>query len=214
MNGMIEPPIFKGYSKAKKIKLPDTFKYKGLCVEEAIRKRRSLRDFSLEPISLDELSLLLFCANGITSKAGLRASPSAGALYPIEIYPLINRVSEIPQGIYHYSVKDHSLEELKKGDFAKEFTEYCLGQDVIYKSAVSFIMSAIFERTKWKYKDRAYRYVLLEVGHISENIYLSTTSMGLGCCAIGAFFDDQINEALGLDGVKEASLLITSIGKI
>lgn len=209
-----QPPMFKKYPEAEKIKLPQDFKYQGISVEEAIKKRRSNRNFAQKPISLKELSCLLHYASGITKGNGLRAAPSAGALYPIEIYPVIHQVEGIKPGIYHYSIEDHSLELLKVGDYRQELTQHCLGQEFVAGVGVAFIMTAIFARTKWKYRNRAYRYVLLEAGHIGENIYLSATSMGLGTCAVGAFFDDQINKELNIDGIKEAAIYITVVGKV
>jgi len=212
-----KPPAFKKYPNAEKIKLPHDFKYRGIPVEEAIMKRRSNRNFIHHPISIEELSCLLYYASGITKgegARGLRAAPSAGALYPIEIYPVIHQVKGIKSGIYHYSIEDHSLELLKSGDYRQKLSQYCLGQEFAGKAGVAFIMTAVFARTKWKYRNRAYRYVLIEAGHIGENIYLTATSMGLGACAAGAFFDDQINAVLNIDGIKEAAIHITVVGKV
>lgn len=208
-----KPAMFKKYKDAEKISLPQDFKYRGICVEEAIIKRRSKRDFAQKPMSLKELSCLLYYASGIT-KGNLRAAPSAGALYPIEIYPVIHQVEGIKPGIYHYSVLDHSLELLKEGDYRERISRQCLGQESVRNCGVVFIMSAVFARTKWKYRDRAYRFVLLEAGYIGENIYLSATSLGLGICAIGAFFDNSINKELNIDGIKEAVIHITVVGRI
>jgi len=217
IRGVSKLPVFKKYPSAQKIKLPQDFKHQGISVEEAIEKRRSRRDFVQNHISLKELSCLLHYACGITKKPGfrsLRAAPSAGALYPIEIYPVIHQVKDIKPGIYHYSIEDHSLELLKEGDYRKPISQYCLEQEFVGKCGVAFIITAIFERTKWKYHHRAYRFILIEAGHISENIYLSATSLGLGACAVGAFFDDQINKELNIDGIKEAAIHITVVGKI
>lgn len=208
-----KPPSTKKYPDAEKIKLPQNFKYQGISVKEAIEKRRSTRNFTQHPISLKELSELLHYSTG-TTQGNLRAAPSAGALYPIEIYPIIHRVEGIKQGIYHYSIEDHSLELLKEGDCRERISQYCLGQEFVGKCNVVFVLTAVFARTKWKYGDRAYRYVLLEAGHIGENIYLSAVSMGLGACAVGAFFDDSINKELNIDGIKEAVIHLTVAGKV
>lgn len=209
-----QPPLFKKYPASAKFKLPQDFKWTGISVEEAIVKRRSKRNFAQKPLSLKELSCLLYYAGGITdTRSGLRAAPSAGALYPIEIYPVIHQVEGIKPGIYHYSIEDHSLELLKTGDYREKLSEYCLGQETAGRSAVAFIITAIFARTKWKYQHRAYRYVLIEAGGIAENIYLSAELMGLGACALGAFFDDQINKELNIDGIKEAAIHIMVVGK-
>lgn len=209
-----QPSLFKKYPASEKFKLPQDLKWTGISVEEAIVKRRSKRNFAQKPLSLKELSRLLYYAEGITDiRRGLRAAPSAGALYPIEIYPVIHQVEGIKPGIYHYSIEDHLLELLKEGDYRQKFLQYCLGQEFVAKVGVVFIMTAIFARTKWKYQHRAYRYVLIEAGCIAENIHLSAESMGLGACAVGAFFDDQINKELEIDGIKESAILIIVVGK-
>ncbi len=213
-----EPPLpFKEYPDAPLIPLPKPEPLRKISVEEALQRRRSIRDYSREPLSLQELSLLLFLADGITLwryGIGFRTAPSAGALYPIEIYPIINRVEGLRPGIYHYNVRVHALELLKEGDFSQEMVNYCLGQEMPGAAAVTLVLTAVFQRTRWKYRERAYRYILLEGGHIGQNIYLGATAMGLGACAIGAFLDDPINGLIGVDGKKEAVIYILTVGKI
>lgn len=211
------PPPFKEYPGATLIPLPKPEPLGKMSVEEALQKRRSIRDYSREPLSLQEFSLLLHLADGITLwryGIGFRTAPSAGALYPIEIYPVVNRVEGLKPGIYHYNVRAHALELLREGDFGQELVNYCLGQEMPGTAAVTFILTAAFQRTRWKYRERAYRYILLEGGHIGQNIYLGATAMGLGACAIGAFLDDPVNSLLGVDGTKEAVIYILTVGKI
>lgn len=210
---------YKTYPDSVKIKLP-TPNYKGLILEEALKKRRSIRsedDFSDEPLSIEELSQLLFAANGITgfSKSGinLRTAPSGGALYPIEIYLVANRVTGLEQGIYHYSVLDHALELIKKGDFKAEITFACAGQEEAKNAAVVFVFTAIPARTTQKYDVRGYRYVYLEVGYISQNVYLEATSLGLVSTAMGAFFDDELSGLIGIDGRKEVPIHTHVVGR-
>jgi SagB-type dehydrogenase family enzyme len=142
-----------------------------------------------------------------------RAAPSAGALYPIELYPVVHNVSDLPSGIYHYAVREHALERLEQGDFRSGVTQAGLYQGFLAQANVCFVLSAIFQRTRWRYHERTYRYVLLEAGHIAQNLYLEATSMGLGACAVGAFLDGTLNDLLGLDGVGEAALYIISVGE-
>lgn len=206
---------YKTYPGQPRVPLPRGPAMVGLSVEEAILRRRSQRDFTNKPLSLSNLSHVLQMAAGITEPSyPLRAAPSAGALYPIEIYVVVSRVEGIPPGIYHFAVWEHALEVLRKGDFRFPMVAAAVGQDMPGEAAVTFVLSGIFQRTRWKYRERAYRYVLLEAGHIGENLYLASTSLGLGCVAIGAFFDDQVNDLLGLDGAAEAALYLLCVGHV
>ena len=198
-----------------KINLPKGHSSIGLSVEEAIERRRSERDYFPEAMSLSELSHLLRYAVGITEQGyKLRAIPSAGALYPIEVYPVVNRVTGLASGIYHYVVDDHSLHLIKEGDFRQELTEYALGQEMMGKANVVLVLTAVFERSQWKYRERASHYMLLEAGHIGQNVYLVATSMGLGVCAVGAYSDHEYNRLIGVDGRKESVIYLLSVGKI
>ncbi len=210
---------YKIYKGAKKIKLskPIIRKDKGLTIEEAIAQRRTHRNYTDEPVSLEELSYLLYAGCGITDKdknISFRAAPSGGALYPIELYPVVHNVKGIPCGLYHYSVQDHALELIKEGDFRTEIQDAALGQEPAGNAAVVLIFTAIPTRTTWKYQSRGWRYIYIEVGHISENIYLEATSLGLGVCAVGAFFDDKVNQLIGVDGKKEMAVYLNTVGKI
>ncbi len=209
-------PPFKEYTEALSIPLPKPRPLGKVTVEEALQKRRSIRDYSDEPLSLEELSLLLHLTDGITLwryGIGFRTAPSAGALYPIEIYLVVNRVKGLKPGIYHYRVRTHSLELIKEGNFGQEMVHACVGQEMPGTAAITFILTAVFQRIRWKYRERAYRYILLEGGHIGQNIYLGATAMGLGACAIGAFLDDSINNLIGVDGQEEAVIYVLTVGK-
>ena len=177
-----KPSQYKNYPDAKITKLP-TSVYQGISLEEAIKKRRSVRNYSGKPLTLSQLSQLLFSAQGITGKLydqPLRTAPSAGALYPFEIYVIANDVEGLPQGIYHYAVLNHSLELVKLEDFRKEITDAGLKQEMMGDADVTFVLSAIFDRVRHKYGERGFRYVYMEAGHISQNIYLQALSLGLG----------------------------------
>lgn len=186
-------------------------------METAIDKRRSERAYTGEPISLEELSSLLHYAAGVTGRVGnfpLRAAPSAGALYPIEIYPIVNNITGLEKGIYHYDPRDHSLEVLDLGDYRSKVAKASLEQDFLSQANVVLALTAVFERTQWKYGARGYRYIYLDAGHIAQNIYLEATSLGLGACDVGAFFDDEVNKLLKIDGVEEFAVLLVSVGKM
>jgi SagB-type dehydrogenase family enzyme len=181
-----------------------------------IQKRHSTRSFSREPLTLMNLSLILFGMTGLTriyNQFAFRSIPSAGGLYPIETYPIINNVFESKKGIYHYNILEHCLELLQEGDFRKIVSEACLGQRMAYNSAVNFIWTALIERSKWKYHQRCYRYIYLDCGHIGQNFYLIAEALGLGACTIGAIFDDELNNILNLNGETETAIYVGVLGK-
>ncbi len=199
----------------RKIRLPGELAYKSLTVEQAIANRRSQRDFSGQTMSLAELSHLLLYSSGITDKRhGRRAAPSAGATYPIEVYALVNNVEDLSKGIYHYLIPSHELEQKQAGDFGHALSHAALGESMIRHANVVLSLSAVFQRTQRRYKERAQRYIFFEAGHIAQNAYLVATSMGLGACAIGAFYDDEVNRLFGLNGRDESALYLVAIGKI
>jgi len=211
-----QPPQYKVYPDANKIELPKP-EYKGMTVEEAIKKRRSIRNYSTKPISKAQLSQLLFAAQGVTGKMhgkALRTAPSAGALYPFEIYIIVNNIEDLPRGLYHYSVLDHSLEPVKSGDFRRQITDAGLNQEMLGNAGVTFVLSAIFDRVRYKYGERGYRYVYMEAGHISQNIYLQAVSLGLGSVCVGAFSDEKVNKLIDVDGVKEAVIYLHPVGAL
>lgn len=211
-----QPPQYKTYPKAKLIKLPAP-EYHGMILEDAIRKRRSLRNYSKKAITLSQLSQLVFAAQGVTGKTYgqlLRTTPSAGALYPFEIYLIVNSVDDLQRGIYHYSVQRHALELIKSGDFRNDITKAGLDQDMLGDSSVTFVFAAIFDRLRHKYGERGVRYAYMEAGHISQNIYLQATSLGLGSVGVGAFLDENLNKLIGLDGFKEAAIYIHAVGTL
>ncbi len=218
--GLIASAIWSGGSPPRiaaqgdKIPLPSDFSDRGMSVEEAIERRRSIRAYSSAPMSLLQLSRLLHRADGITDPTNrFRAAPSAGALYPLEIYILANNVEELTKGIYRYDFEGHSLRSVQAGDYSRHLLVAALSQSQVLGASVVLVLAAIFERTRWKYHERSYRYVLMECGHVAQNVYLAATSMGLGACVIGAFLDDELNGILRLDGQEEAALYIVTVGR-
>jgi SagB-type dehydrogenase family enzyme len=208
--------FYKTYPDSEAISLPEPDLSSGESIWDVMRQRRSIRDYSSEEVSINELSILLWGIQGVTARRGnyaFRTSPSAGALYPIETYILVNRVNGLEPGVYHYNVLNHSLEVVKKGNFDAELTHAVLEQDMVTDSALTFIWTAVIARSKWKYRERAYRYIYMDAGHIGQNAYLSAEALGMGCCAIGAFFDDEVNSVVGIDGKSEIAVYLCSIGK-
>jgi len=212
-----QPPPYKEFPYAlKHFPIRPLNQRGGKSLWEAIAQRRSIREFSDQPITFSELSQLIWATQGITLKAWgyeFRASPSAGALYPIETYLIASRVEEIPSGLYHYNVKETQLIFLKEGHFGLDICQAGLGQEMLEEAACVFVWTAIVERSKWKYRERAYRYIYMDVGHIGQTFYLAATALNLGCCTVGAFFDSEVDRVIGVDGKKEISVYLGAVGR-
>jgi SagB-type dehydrogenase family enzyme len=214
---------YKQYRYLPRFKLPpiESIPQSSNTFDEVISSRRSLRDFADLELSLDELSKILHQSYGITGEVpakrefrqNLRSSPSAGALYPAEIYISVRKVTGIEPGIYHYNVPNHELELMIPGDPTEKTLEVCCSQEQVSKSSVVVLISGVLTRTKLKYGERGYRYVLLDIGHLGQNLYLSCASMGLAVMTTCGFYDDEVNKLLRIDGVDETSLYVAFIGK-
>lgn len=184
---------------------------------QVLQKRRSIRDYKRVSLSLNELAHLLWATQGLTEKSHspwYRTVPSAGALHPIDTYLVINRVEGISPGIYFFAVEDFSLIERRSGDFSKEIEAAALNQEMAAEAALVFVWVAVIPRASRKYRQRAYRYIYLDCGHIGQNLYLAATAMNLGCCTIGAFFDDEVNALVAVDGQEETAIYLATVGKI
>ncbi|MGE5580726.1 MAG: SagB/ThcOx family dehydrogenase [Bacillota bacterium] len=210
---------FKKYPHKPRIslKIPEERSSPG--TEETIRSRRTVRQFADRPLELTDLGRLLYFTSGITANMPLdhgvlplRACPSAGALYPIEIYVAAFSVSGLEEGIYHYEVEGNALELLRRGQYRQEIYEITHRQEMVLQSAAALLMSALFPRTKVKYGERGYRYVLLDAGHLAQNLYLESTALGLGCATVGGFLDDRANKLIGADGLEESVLYLAVVG--
>jgi len=179
--------------------------------------RRSRRVYETGgTIKAEHLSALLWATQGITARYGeflFRTAPSAGGLYPIETYLLIRAVEGLEPGIYHFRPQAFDLELILRGDHSKELAEAALGQMIVREAQATFIWSAVTARSKWKYRQRVYRYIYLDAGHIAENLYLAGEALGLGVCGIGALFDDMVNELVGLDGFEETVIYMATVGR-
>lgn len=212
-----KPKTYKYYEHTiKKIQLPAPKFDENIGFWNVIKNRKSTRSYINDSITLMELSLLLFGISGITREYpqfAFRTVPSAGGLFPIETYPVINNVKDITPGIFHYNISEHKLELIKQGNFKQKVAAGCLDQTIAYNSAVSFIWTAVIERSKWKYLQRCYRYIYLDAGHIGQNLYLVAEALGLGACTIGAIYDDELNQLLEIDGMNETSIYVGVVGK-
>lgn len=209
-----EPELYKTYPGARKIALPEPVD-PGASLHEVIKTRRSVRRYADKPMTLQQLSYLLWASAGIERRERgyeFRTAPSAGALYPIETYLVVNNVEGLTSGLYHYSIQDHSLEEISPGDLGEAMAEAALGQKMCARAAVVFAWTAVVPRTRWKYAQRAYRYIYLDAGHVAGNLTLAAVGLGLGTCQIGALFDDEVNRLLGVDGIEETIVYMSSVG--
>ena len=210
-----KPALYKTYPTTKTIPLSHPSPLTSMSLDEVLKRRKSIRQFSQKPLTSHQLSYLLWASTGIQREQhGMfyRTAPSAGALYPIETYLACHAVSEIPSGLYHYSVRNHEVEELKQGDFRHKIAHAALEQEMCAQAAVVFLWTSIFSRSTWKYRQRAYRYIYLDCGHIAHNLALAATSLGLGSCQIAALFDDEINDLLDVDGDEESILYMSVVG--
>jgi len=164
-----------------------------MSVEEAMAQRRSVRAYTAQPLTLAELSQLLWACQGITSAAGLRTAPSAGALYPLEVYLVT------ADGVYHYVPQGHRMQLGARGDVRQDLAKAAVGQAPVADAPASFVITAVYARTEQKYgAERTPRYVHLEAGHAAQNVLLQAVALGLGGVPIGAFYDDQVQRVLGL----------------
>ncbi len=196
----------RGVSVRKITPLPQPNLKGPLSVEEALARRRSIRSFSKEKLTTEEISQLLWAAQGITQeRTGFRTAPSAGALYPLEVY----LVTE--DGLFHYIPRGHRLETLGSSDLRGELARAALGQSSIREAAVDFVVTAIYSRITKKYGQRGVRYAHIEVGHLGQNIHLQAVALGLGSVSIGAFHDDQVRKVLSLPE-EEVPLYIIPVG--
>lgn len=211
-----KPSAYKEYPNARRIVMEKPNRCGDMSLFEAILRRKSLRRFIDAPVSRDALSCILWASGGIQRKEmgfEFRTAPSAGALYPVETYLVVHRVEGIDPGIYHYHVRAHALEEIKKGDFRPNIAHAALGQVMCSQAAFVTAWTALFERSAWKYRQRAYRYVYLDAGHMAQNLALASTSLGLGSCQVGAVFDNEVNDLLGVDGIVESVLYLSVVGQ-
>jgi SagB-type dehydrogenase family enzyme len=203
-------------SPRRTVPLPSPAIAKGPGIWEVFANRRSIRDYRREPLSLQELADLLWATQGITVKAPapwFRTAPSAGALHPIDTYLVVNRVEGLSPGVYRLNIEEFTLEMKKAGDFSGQVAGAALDQEIARTAAVVFVWVAVIQRSRQKYRQRAYRYIYLDSGHIAQNLYLAATAMNLGCCAIAAFFDEEVNQIVGADGAEETTVYLATVGK-
>jgi SagB-type dehydrogenase family enzyme len=219
--GEPQPPLELPYDpSAKLIPLikPDQLSLPSASLWEVMANRTTLRNYSSQSLTLNELSALLWFTQGVKEVTNrpvtLRTVPSAGARHAFETYLLVNRVEDLQPGIYRYLALEHALLGLNFDEDVNEtLTQACFNQRQVATSAVTFFWAAVVERMQWRYPERGYRYLLLDAGHICQNLYLAAEGLGCGVCAIAAYDDDSVNAALGLDGETIFVAYIASLGK-
>ncbi|MEW6716472.1 MAG: SagB/ThcOx family dehydrogenase [Chloroflexota bacterium] len=194
--------------KEKAIKLTKPIIKSDFSVEEALQKRKSLRSFPDQPITMIEVSQLLWAAQGITHSGTYRTAPSAGALFPLEVFILTGKVSDLPSGVYEYLPHDHSLIKQLEGDRRKDLWSAALRQDSVLEAAATMVITAIYERTTVKYGNRGRQYVHMEAGCVAQNVHLQAEALGLGTVYIGAFYDQEVKRVLNLEKEQEPLCLL------
>lgn len=198
---------------ASLIRLPDPIVSGNLSVESAMHRRRSARNFARQPLRLAEASQLLWAAQGVTAPDGKRTAPSAGALYPLELYLVAGEISGLDKGVYQYQPLEHALRRVADGDRRTALAATAFGQDWISEGAAVIVVAADYKRTTGKYGQRGIRYTHLEAGHAAQNISLQAVALNLGTVVVGAFDDDKVKKIVNMPG-DEQPLSILPIGRI
>ncbi len=198
---------------------PENIDHGSYDLRQAIEERRSLRRYTEDSLSLEELSYLLWLTQGVKKidekrHVTWRTVPSAGCRHPFETYLSINRVAGLEPGLYRFAALEHKLVTLDLSEtFNDQLTEACLGQRQVQTSAVTFIWAAVPYRTVWRYSERSYRYLYLDAGHVCQNLHLAAESINCGICAIGAYHDDEVDTLLGFDPPEMFAIYLASLGR-
>ncbi|HXY88238.1 MAG TPA: SagB/ThcOx family dehydrogenase [Candidatus Acidoferrales bacterium] len=186
-------------------RLPQPTLKGNMSVEEALNTRRSVREYSSTDLSDNDLSQIMWAAQGITGLHGFRTAPSAGARYPIDVY-VVNAT-----GVYHYLPLNHSVEKIREGDVKDDLMRAAFNQNAVGHAPLDLVITGVYERTAVKYGDRAERYVCLEAGHVAQNVLLQCTALHLGAVPVGGFDDAKVQDVLGI-GRDNRPLYIIPIG--
>ena len=220
----VEPPAIQKPARPEQqlIKLPshaDRGSLRDTSLHDAISERRSQRRFATASLDLTELAFLLWSTQGMRDELGtgtaLRTVPSAGCRHPFESYLLVKNVTDLEPGVYRYLPREHALVlERVDGDLIEKLPPATLGQMFTAAAAVTFVWTCIPYRTEWRYHTAAHRVILMDVGHICQNLYLATAAVGAGTCAIAAFHQELMDELVGVDGDEEFVIYLAPVGKI
>jgi SagB-type dehydrogenase family enzyme len=211
-----ETDTFKRYPQSQKIALPRKWDLEEERLIPLLQNRRSLRKYGAEPLSLEHLAFLLWAAQGITAQSGrylFRTTPSAGALYPIETYLHAHSVQGLHPGLYHFDVEHFALDRLTDQDQAEAVAHACLDQGFMAQAPVIFLWTGVFRRAMHKYGDRGMRYILLDAGHVCQNMLTAAEAVGCGGCPVAALYDGEVNQLLRIDEEEESILYAAAVGR-
>jgi SagB-type dehydrogenase family enzyme len=214
------PRRFRSYPQSERIALPAQDLQLPAPFGDVLARRCSERDFALRALPLELLGRLLYASYGVRGTKQVegeltwdRNAPSAGGLYPLELYAAVQQVAGLADGIYHYDARGQTLELRRTGSHLATIGDMAIGQEMIADANVVIVLTAVFARTMWKYGQRGYRYVWLDAGHVGQNVYLAGTALGLGVAAVGGFFDRELNELLALPE-EERSIYLLVVGQL
>jgi len=196
----------------KTLALPDPARDGSVSVEAALQARRSTRSDADTALTLAEIGQLLWAAQGLTGSRGFRTAPSAGALYPLEIFIVVGSVTDLPSGVYRYQPDNHALSKTADGDLRQALRQAALGQRCLAEAPVVMVISAVYERTTAKYRERGVRYARMEAGHAAQNVYLQAVPLDIGTVVIGAFQDQKVQSVLDCR-TDENPLYLMPLGK-
>jgi SagB-type dehydrogenase family enzyme len=194
------------------VTLPEPAYDSDFSLEQALLHRRSIRSYDDDALTLAELGQLLWAAQGVTDPSGMRTAPSAGALYPLEVFVVVGNVAGLPAGVYKYRPGSHTLVRLLDGDRRSELSKAALSQAYVQQGAIDIVITAVYARVTGKYGERGIRYTHLEAGHAAQNVCLQVTALGLGTVTIGAFDDADVKNILGAADDEEP-LYIMPVGR-
>jgi SagB-type dehydrogenase family enzyme len=194
------------------IALPEPRHEGAMAVERALLRRRSVREFSKAALTLAEASQLLWAAQGITGEDGLRTAPSAGALYPLELYIAAGNVQQLAAGVYKYQPHGHRLTVIAQEDKRRKLAAAALNQNWMQNSAALLIFAGVERRITWKYGQRGIRYMHLEAGHAAQNVFLQALALGLSAAVVGAFDDERVQQVLQMPE-DERALYLMPVGR-
>lgn len=200
-------------SSARIIPLPEPVTTGETSLETLLQHRRSVREYPDTALELPAIGQLLWAAQGITDPRGLRTAPSAGALYPLELYVVAGNVEGLTPGVYHYHPDRHQLQQTLPGDQRRLLAGAAHGQSWVRTAAAVVVITALYDRTTGKYGDRGVRYVHMEVGHAAQNLFLQAEALGLATVVVGAFEDDAVAALLGLPRDAQPLMLLPVAGK-
>lgn len=195
-----------------RIELPEPRHDSDVSIEEALLGRRSVREYTGEPLTLQDVSQLLWAAQGITDPRGFRTAPSAGGTYPLEVYVVVGNVESLAEGVYKYNPSEHEIIKILDGDKREELSAAALEQVWVKEGAIDIVIVAVYGRTTEKYGDRGIKYVHMEAGHAAQNLCLQATALNLGTVTVGAFYDEQVKGLLNMPE-NEQPLYVMPVGK-